>query len=247
VYAQDLIALRDGNVIEAKVTEISPSEISYKHFDNLDGPTIIISKTDVLSIRYENRSVEIINPAPALGYDSGKRTKSARPETALDPNKLNVAINANPAGLLTYGPSVCIELGKGKFNSEINLIFPFGLAGSSGKGFGGLATFNYFLHRWNGGFYLGGGAGYVFQKDYYHYTLLTGPLNNLSPKEFHSNSHLLTAGLNLGYKFILSSGLYFRTGAFLGAGLDFGFPREGADGSFVSFYGKPDLTIGYAF
>ena len=37
VNAQDIIVLKDGNMIEAKVTEISSSEIRYKRFDNLDG------------------------------------------------------------------------------------------------------------------------------------------------------------------------------------------------------------------
>jgi len=54
VCAQDLIILRDGNVIEAKVMEISPSEIRYKRFDNQDGPVIILPIINVLSIRYEN-------------------------------------------------------------------------------------------------------------------------------------------------------------------------------------------------
>lgn len=63
--AQDLIVLRDGNVIEAKVTEITPTEIKYKRFNNLNGPVIVISKTDVLSIRYENKTTEVINQSPS--------------------------------------------------------------------------------------------------------------------------------------------------------------------------------------
>jgi hypothetical protein len=66
VKAQDLIILRDGNVIESKVMEISVSEIRYKRFDHLDGPMIVIARADVLSIRYENGKNEIMNTAPAL-------------------------------------------------------------------------------------------------------------------------------------------------------------------------------------
>jgi hypothetical protein len=54
------------------------------------------------------------------------------------------------------------------------------------------------------------------------------------------NSYLITAGLNLGYKFVLDSGLYFRTGACIGGGLDFGNYE-------FRFYPKPDLTIGDCF
>jgi hypothetical protein len=240
VYAQDLIILRDGNMIESKVMEISPSEIKYKRFDNLDGPTIIIDKTDVLSIRYENRSVEIINPILSGGQESGQRTKPPRPETALATDKLNVAINANPAGLLAYGPSVCLELVKGKFNSEINLIITAGLVSGFSGGIGGLVTFNRFWHRWNGGFYLGGGVGFIFQKDYYTGTWDYDAKGGKKGEPYVLPSLLEIMGLNLGYKFVLTSGLYFRTGAFLGGGFDLG-------GGLWRFYAKPDLTIGYCF
>jgi len=38
--AQDLITLRNGDQITARVAEITLTEIKYKRFDNLDGPTI---------------------------------------------------------------------------------------------------------------------------------------------------------------------------------------------------------------
>jgi hypothetical protein len=149
---------------------------------------------------------------------------------------------------------------KGNFNSEINLVFPFGLASrkDAGGGFGGLVTFNYFWHKPNGGFYLGGGIGYIFQKNYYHYTYYYDSsywdgsvmVPSYYSEEVYYNSHLLNVGLNIGYKFVLDSGLYFRTGAFAGVGLDFGFDSYYSyltGGSFVRFYAKPDLTIGYVF
>jgi len=61
VGAQDLIILRDGNVIEARVAEISPTEIRFRRLNHLDGPVIVISRADVLSIRYANGSVDIMN------------------------------------------------------------------------------------------------------------------------------------------------------------------------------------------
>jgi len=64
VNAQDLIVLKDGNMIEAKVLEISTIEIRYKRFDHLDGPTITVPAANVMSIRYENGKTEIINAAP---------------------------------------------------------------------------------------------------------------------------------------------------------------------------------------
>lgn len=61
VYSQDIITLINGNEIEAKVIEISPSEIKYKKFDNLGGPTIVVQKNEVFLIKYENGTREKIN------------------------------------------------------------------------------------------------------------------------------------------------------------------------------------------
>jgi len=201
VSAQDLIILKDGNTIEAKVTKISPTEIQYKRFDHLDGPTIVIYASDVLSIRYENGRVESIKASPA--------------------NKFIFGINANAGGALGYiwggpsGPGINIELGKGKFNSEINLMFPNG-------GFGVLFTFNGFIPSKIGGFYIGGGIGFSFYEN--------------------SSTVSLPLGLNIGYKFVTKSGLYFRTGIF--AGYDFFWDYKGS-GSGIPAYIKPDLAIGW--
>ena len=39
VAAQDLIIMKNGNILETKVMEISQTEIKYKRFDLLEGPT----------------------------------------------------------------------------------------------------------------------------------------------------------------------------------------------------------------
>ena len=59
--AQDVITLKSGEEIKAKVTEVSATEVKYKRFDNLDGPTIVIEKQDVFFINYENGTREVIN------------------------------------------------------------------------------------------------------------------------------------------------------------------------------------------
>lgn len=62
VYAQDVITLRTGEQIRARVTEISPSELRYKMFDNLGGPTRVISLAEVFAINYANGTREVFNP-----------------------------------------------------------------------------------------------------------------------------------------------------------------------------------------
>lgn len=59
IKAQDLITKRNGEDIKAKVIEIGLNEVKFKRFDNLDGPLIIVAKSEILIIRYENGSKEI--------------------------------------------------------------------------------------------------------------------------------------------------------------------------------------------
>ena len=61
VHAQDVITLKNGDEIKAKVTEISPSEIKYKQLDNLEGPTRVIEKEQVFFINYENGTREVFH------------------------------------------------------------------------------------------------------------------------------------------------------------------------------------------
>ncbi len=56
--AQDLIQFRNGNEQNVKVLEINPTEVIYKRTDNLEGPTIIVLKSEVIRIVYANGTRE---------------------------------------------------------------------------------------------------------------------------------------------------------------------------------------------
>ena len=56
--AQDVIVKKDGSTILSKVLEVNTSEIKYKKYSNLDGPTYTILKTELLSINYKNGESE---------------------------------------------------------------------------------------------------------------------------------------------------------------------------------------------
>jgi hypothetical protein len=60
-FAQDIITKKSGEDIQAKVLEVSTTELKYKKFDNLTGPIFIIVLSDVLMVRYENGSKDIFN------------------------------------------------------------------------------------------------------------------------------------------------------------------------------------------
>jgi len=56
--AQDVIVMKDQSTIMSKVLEITSTEIKYKKWNNQDGPTYSIDRSEVLSINYENGEVE---------------------------------------------------------------------------------------------------------------------------------------------------------------------------------------------
>lgn len=68
-FAQDIIVTSDAQKIEAKITEVSKTEIKYKEWDNLDGPHFIIPTSEISSVIYSNGKV-------VLYSTSSKPTKS---------------------------------------------------------------------------------------------------------------------------------------------------------------------------
>ncbi len=58
-YSQDVLTKKSGEDIQAKVLEVTSSEIKYKKLDNLNGPTFTILKSDILMIRYENGTKDL--------------------------------------------------------------------------------------------------------------------------------------------------------------------------------------------
>ena len=60
-WAHDIIVTADSKKIDAKILEVSKSEIKYKEIDNLDGPIFIIDIQSVSSIIYSNGKVVLYN------------------------------------------------------------------------------------------------------------------------------------------------------------------------------------------
>ena len=59
VAAQDIIVTKDAKKIDAKILEVSKSEIKYKEADNLDGPTFILTTDEIKSVIYANGHVQL--------------------------------------------------------------------------------------------------------------------------------------------------------------------------------------------
>lgn len=60
-WAQDIIVTNQSQKIEAKIIEVSKTEIRYKELDNIDGPTFVLGVEDIVSIIYANGKVVLYN------------------------------------------------------------------------------------------------------------------------------------------------------------------------------------------
>ena len=63
INAQDIIILRDGDDIQAVVQEVGVDDVTFKRFDNQNGPNYRLNKADIFMIRYENGSKDVFEVA----------------------------------------------------------------------------------------------------------------------------------------------------------------------------------------
>ncbi len=59
LFAADIIVTRDARRIEAKILEVSSTEIKYKEADNLEGPTFVLTSAEINTIIYNNGTVKV--------------------------------------------------------------------------------------------------------------------------------------------------------------------------------------------
>ena len=178
---------------------------------------------------------------------------------AMNSEKLNFGIAADFLyGFLLNGPTVSVEFTKNAFNAQVYGLFPFlgenfhifylpkpnnifselyESAFKEGGGFG--LALNHFRHTRYGGFYIGGLFEYVCDKAMLVYHYSGG--NWVSLPQLYIN--YIGLALNIGYKFVTRSGVYFRTGGHIGAGIYLLNTNFGD----VYLIFRPDLSIGYNF
>lgn len=77
-YSQDVITKNDGSTILSKVISISDSEVSYKSYSNIDGPTYILNKSDINYITYANGSTEYLGSRVAVNNYGGTTYSDAQ-------------------------------------------------------------------------------------------------------------------------------------------------------------------------
>jgi len=73
--AQDVIVTMKGEKITAKVMEIDADFVKYKPYNNQDGPLLMMMKSDVASIVYQNGKVEVVRQKPMTNTSRNPNAK----------------------------------------------------------------------------------------------------------------------------------------------------------------------------
>jgi hypothetical protein len=110
-FAQDTLVKKNNNgIIVCKVVEIGLADIKYKNWDNLNGPDIVISKSDLIKIKFENGTKMLIAPDDlSLELDSNVVART---------NDIKFHFFAPLANYLCFGYETVL---KHRTNLEVNL------------------------------------------------------------------------------------------------------------------------------
>ena len=103
-FAQDIIFTSANEDIKVKVIEINQTDIKYKKFDNINGPTFSINKSDVLFIRYENGTKDVFNESKTSATQSSNSSNSKEvnyTESGINDSKHNYRGQNSGAGWTT--------------------------------------------------------------------------------------------------------------------------------------------------
>ena len=59
--AQDIIVFRNADELSVNVTTVAPTTVSYTKWDNPNGPTYVVNKSDVFYIKYRNGDKDVFS------------------------------------------------------------------------------------------------------------------------------------------------------------------------------------------
>ncbi len=99
-FSQDTIVKITKDTLQAKILEVGLSEIRYKRFDNPEGPVFVISKSEIVLIRYENGSTDSF---PSTQTTPPTATGIAASNNVSPKNEINQAPILSPEQLKMKG------------------------------------------------------------------------------------------------------------------------------------------------
>ena len=147
--AQDKIYKTGGDVIEAKVSSVGTDKITYKRYDNQNGPDYMLAKSDILKIVYQNGTVDVFTAPGArpMGHHTtkddykkkGKQKKYGNNILSVIPGAYSVSLDGsiNDPGVGISYERLLDE------NGHIGLSLPVIVNFSSNKDFNNTNSINY--------------------------------------------------------------------------------------------------------
>jgi hypothetical protein len=90
LFAQDVITLKSGEEIKAKVQEISSNDVKYKKHESPDGPTYTLPKSDIFMIKYENGEKDIFKDTEPKPQTQTQVRVQVTDPVVTDPLRYNV-------------------------------------------------------------------------------------------------------------------------------------------------------------
>lgn len=89
VYAQDIVVKTNGDELEAQVLEVSSTEVQFKKWSNLNGPTYRLPISDIFMIIYSNGDKDVFSnrsSLPSISPSSQMSNPSKTIANALNPS-----------------------------------------------------------------------------------------------------------------------------------------------------------------
>ena len=164
--AQDIITLKNGDEIKAKVQEIGSTDIKYKKYENLTGPVYTLSKAEIFMIKYENGERDVFTETPVTKVRQGTETITLREMGGViySDKTVHRLSSAEIRTLMVAHPEALSHYNKAK-HMEIWSYVSAGIGGGLlGWGLGGMLVdvveYDYIL-RWENYLFISVGSGMV--------------------------------------------------------------------------------------
>lgn len=274
VFSQDVITKKTGEDINSKVIEIGINEVRYKKFENIEGPTYSMLKSDILMIRYENGTKEIFNKS--LPIKESTDTVITEKLMSKIYSMKGFAASINPLGFLQFGPMINLEYGitddfvlnvhwrfpaLGYLTKQTNYDdgYPEKLTGWS---IGGGVFYHFKNIKNNNRAYLGllysyyeTSANYQYQEWPSYHNYGSNSYTTYSYKYGWNNyEYVKLFYLNGGYRFRYDNGFFINIGAYLGIARGSYSWSDYSEGEYNSgtgkvekLYGMLELSLGWQF
>jgi hypothetical protein len=269
VSAQDVITLKSGDEIQAKVTEVGQTEVKYKRFDNPDGPTYTVNKSDIFMVKYQNGQKDVFkDEQPAQNNVSSSKENEDdgefwKPYKWTNQRLAGISLFADLGGFGFTGSRYGLELRYRRW--QINGYFKYATIGALND-----VYYSVYVNEWapktspdiTSGYGGGFTQKFLFPLGKSNSTLNLAMINEWS-KYIYSNTkgkyHMdkettaFATGIGFGYSYHTDIGFYFVIGIYSGLFINSGtyvwsynngkkYPHEDF---WITYYGSGELTLGW--